>query len=961
MTLALAVVVPTRVRWRPLAVVAGAMVLVLAAWTGPLHQTLAPSTSSGGAVSSVGHPPGVASEIARVERATAPPLGFRADAGGYSTTLAPGVPVLVAPDGAFTLDDPRLSTAFSLTPVGVGRAAVAPLVVGSAEARGAHLTEQLGALTSDYQNSARGLEQSFTIDRRPAGSARRFSLLLTSSPGATAATDGPYAVAFAVGGSRLTYGGLRVTDARGRTLPARFAVSGRQVRIVVSDRGATYPLRIDPTWSASGNISLEGYSVATSDNGGVVLIGEPWSDDPTETAPAAGQVLLLIRESGGQWSAPTTLYCPTPEPSSPGYCQIDNAYFGASVAVSSDGAVAVIGAPGLDSEGYPYAFVYDLSLGAEGQATATLASFLSPPSLQSSLPDIYPSEFGTSVAAYHSSVGPVTDVFVGAPGSAVDDPDVISAGTVYEYTDPSLLMYGNGNYEADSNGTALYTDSSVDGTAIADVGASIALSPNNWVFAGAPTATGGMGTDTGALVAWNWQPWNLAQTGPGTQGGGQVTYGAEAGDLLGTSVSASPSGDVVAVGQPGAVHPYNASGTTSGGVAVFDFGGTAGADIRHPVTCPYFAFGPQTGAFDGQGYGTSVAVSDDGTTILVGAPTTGLRISYPQPGSATETPSAYVEYSAGAAYSCPGDDTPVEQVFGGTDGTYYGESVAMAGNQSFGFVTAPTYDVETAFEPGETSELIGPGPPVAATITGTPPPGLVGVPYSFGFTVGGNPAPTISVSGKLPPGLTNNGATISGTPTKAGSFSATFKASNASGHQSDAEKITIAADPPVVTQLDPVNGTTRGGTLVEITGQNLSIATAVTVDSASVPFTVVSSTELTVTAPAGSGKVPVQVTTPAGVSKVTGASQFTYSATDVAVSTTTLTSGKEHKTYSDQLTATGGSGTDVWTASGLPAGLSLSSTGLLSGKPTRTGTFDVVVEVTSGTTNDTASLTLVVT
>ncbi|WP_022893965.1 IPT/TIG domain-containing protein, partial [Agromyces subbeticus] len=79
---------------------------------------------------------------------------------------------------------------------------------------------------------------------------------------------------------------------------------------------------------------------------------------------------------------------------------------------------------------------------------------------------------------------------------------------------------------------------------------------------------------------------------------------------------------------------------------------------------------------------------------------------------------------------------------------------------------------------------------------------------------------------------------------------------------------------PALTSLAPDEGPVAGGTLVTITGTDLSDASAVTIDGASVPFTQVSSTEITfVTPPHAAGAVDVVVTTPGGPSN---ALPFTY-------------------------------------------------------------------------------------
>jgi hypothetical protein len=81
-----------------------------------------------------------------------------------------------------------------------------------------------------------------------------------------------------------------------------------------------------------------------------------------------------------------------------------------------------------------------------------------------------------------------------------------------------------------------------------------------------------------------------------------------------------------------------------------------------------------------------------------------------------------------------------------------------------------------------------------ATISGSPPVGAVPEPYSYAFTVGGDPAATVSLlSGSLPPGLTLSSAgVLSGTATKAGSYPFTVQADNGFGTPAtDAVTLTI--------------------------------------------------------------------------------------------------------------------------------------------------------------------------
>jgi Putative Ig domain len=100
---------------------------------------------------------------------------------------------------------------------------------------------------------------------------------------------------------------------------------------------------------------------------------------------------------------------------------------------------------------------------------------------------------------------------------------------------------------------------------------------------------------------------------------------------------------------------------------------------------------------------------------------------------------------------------------------------------------------------------------MAITVTGTPPNGIVGVPYTFIFsasdpnTVGTSESWTWDVPvGSLPTGLTFPAqaqttaaqpvtATLSGVPTAAATFTFTIRATNGTGNGTEAVSVVIAA------------------------------------------------------------------------------------------------------------------------------------------------------------------------
>ncbi|HEX7656694.1 MAG TPA: Ig-like domain-containing protein [Sphingomonas sp.] len=94
---------------------------------------------------------------------------------------------------------------------------------------------------------------------------------------------------------------------------------------------------------------------------------------------------------------------------------------------------------------------------------------------------------------------------------------------------------------------------------------------------------------------------------------------------------------------------------------------------------------------------------------------------------------------------------------------------------------------------------------------------------------------------------------------------------------------TIVLQRPTVTSISPTAGPLAGGTTVVVTGTNFTGATGVAFGATpATGFTVNSATQITATAPAGTGTIDVQVTTAGGASAFTAADQYTYVAAPTA-------------------------------------------------------------------------------
>ena len=97
---------------------------------------------------------------------------------------------------------------------------------------------------------------------------------------------------------------------------------------------------------------------------------------------------------------------------------------------------------------------------------------------------------------------------------------------------------------------------------------------------------------------------------------------------------------------------------------------------------------------------------------------------------------------------------------------------------------------------------------------------------------------------------------------------------------SDGSRYTYRASTPAISGISPSSGPLRGGTVVTISGSNFTGATSVTFGGVGASFIVNSSTQITATAPGAvsPGVVSVRVTTPAGTSNATSASNYSYQA-----------------------------------------------------------------------------------
>jgi hypothetical protein len=260
------------------------------------------------------------------------------------------------------------SARFTLALTAFGRAgALRTLAPVSSVETANRVTYQHRAVREVWTNGPLGLEQTFVVARRPAG-VGALSLAVAVPAGSRMAGQS----ILLPGG--LRYGGLRAVDARGRVLPSSMTLVGGRVVLSVDDRGAAYPVTVDPfvqqaTLSASDAAAGQFFGDAVAVSGNTIVVGaddNPNINPEDGSASNAGAAYVFTDGSQG-WTQTAKLTGNDPEGA-----------FGSSVAIS--GNTIVVGAPAPISITYgcnapaPYndpgsAYIFTLGAGGWTQAS----------------------------------------------------------------------------------------------------------------------------------------------------------------------------------------------------------------------------------------------------------------------------------------------------------------------------------------------------------------------------------------------------------------------------------------------------------------------------------------------------------------------------------------------------------------------------------------------------------------
>ncbi len=452
-----------------------------------------------------------------------------------------------------------------------------------------------------------------------------------------------------------------------------------------------------------------------------------------------------------------------------------------------------------------------------------------------------------------------------------------------------------------------------------------------------------------------------AQADTNHHGGGSGTFTMAFGNQVTGSTSASQTAFVAAVTGPAGTMAVLGPITLSGADAAhFSITGgscsTSNGPVHGGARCTItVAFNPTTvgaktatvtvplnppcgGCIPGRDFtvtGTGVAPPPVITSPLTASGTVGVAFAGYQI-TATNSPTSFGASGlpAGLSVNASGLISGTPTTAGTFNSTITATNASGSDNKTLVFTINPPAPVITS--PGTAS-------------------GTGGQPFSYQITATNSPA-SFGATG-LPPGVSVNTTTglVSGTPTASGTFNATVSATNVTGTGSQPVTITIGLVAPAITSSGSASGTGGQPFSYQITAANLpssygasGLPAGLTVDTTS---GLISGTP-TVT---GSFSATITAANSAG----TGSQGLTITialATPVITSPATA-SGSSGAPFSYQITAS--NLPTSYGATGLPTGLSVNaSTGLISGTPIVSGSFNATISATNAAGTGSQALTI---
>ena len=593
----------------------------------------------------------------------------------------------------------------------------------------------------------------------------------------------------------------------------------------------------------------------------------------------------------------------------------------------------------------------------------TLALFQPSPTICNSAavaPQTLTVSTGASTAAcsteYPIARPQVTSVEANSGPLAGQNSVVISGTNFVNLDQTSGLKFGEtavalADYSINTFGTQITVSRVPAGTGTRDVtittagGTSTTSAGSKYSYVAAPTVTG-LSTSVGAEAGGI----GVVITGTGFTNVSAVTFGSS----NATSFTVNSSTQITA-NFPAGTGTVNVRVTTPGGIS----SNVSADDFTYTSATQVTSISPNTGSTGG---GTVVEISgtnfSSSSTVVFGT-TAATNVSYNSTtgkltasspagtstqnvrvttsGSQSATAAANV-FTYTAAVAVSGISTAFGPTTGGTvveiSGTNFTSSstVVFGANAATDVSYNSTTGKLTATSPAGTGAVA-----IRVTTSGTTsadvsadnftyfaPPTITGLSRSTGPNAGGSSviitgtnfteSTTVAFGANNVTTFTRNSSTQITATSPSGTGAVAVRVTNQGGTSEDVSADNFTYFPlPAVTSISPASGTTGGGASVTITGTNFTGTTGVKFGTADATFTVDSATQITATAPAGTGDVNVTVITPGGTSTIALYGKYTYvsvpTITSIEPTSGMLTGGQDviiNGTGLDNLLATGG-------------------------------------------------------
>ncbi|MEI6043722.1 MAG: Ig-like domain repeat protein, partial [Chloroflexota bacterium] len=443
-------------------------------------------------------------------------------------------------------------------------------------------------------------------------------------------------------------------------------------------QGAAYIfVRSGTTWSQQQEVTAQGgdfgHWVSLSGDGNTALIGA--FNEAINGIGGQGAAYIFVRSST-TWSQQQQLTASDGATSN---------WFGGSVSLSGNGKTALIGAHGKNNlQGAAYLFETQPTLSTSISLTANPAS----PSLYGQVVTL------TATISPTTATGTVTfkdgtTTLNGSPVAIVNGVATYSISTLITGSHTlSAVYYGNSTYISSTSSNVGYAVAGVtlydplielqsllanDGVVGDNFGYAVSLSSDgNTVLIGAPNKTVGLNINQGATYIFVRSGATWVQQQKLTNGDGAT------GDRFGWSVALSNDGNTALVG----ASYKTVNGNSSQGAAYTFVRNGANWTQQQKLT-----------ANDGlanDNFGTSVSLSSDGNTALVGAPWKTIG------GRGTQG-AAYVFARSGATW------TQQQQLIDATTGAaadYFGMSVSLSSDGNTALIGSPYKAINTNLHQG---------------------------------------------------------------------------------------------------------------------------------------------------------------------------------------------------------------------------------------------------------------------